>query len=173
MPGRHRLRIWPEGLLDAVVNISTSQKVTGGGGNEAVPMPRLPEGSPFQDFFDEFFKDRQGGNRQTPRRVQSLGSGFVIDAADGIVVTNNHVIADADEIEVNFSDGTKLIAKLIGTDPKTDIAVLKVDPSKKKLTDVAFGNSDTNAYWRLGDGDRQSVRSWRNGDGWHYLGAKP
>ena len=137
-----------EGLLDAVVNISTSQKVTGGGGNDAVPMPRLPEGSPFQDFFDEFFKDREGGNRQTPRRVQSLGSGFVIDATDGIVVTNNHVIADADEIEVNFSDGTKLIAELIGTDPKTDIAVLKVDSSKKNLTAVEFGNSDG---MRIGD----------------------
>lgn len=137
-----------EGLLDAVVNISTSQKVAGGGNNDTVPMPRLPEGSPFQDFFDEFFKDREGGNRQTPRRVQSLGSGFVVDASDGIVITNNHVIADADEIEVNFSDGTKLIAELIGTDPKTDIAVLKVDPGGKKLTEVPFGNSDT---MRIGD----------------------
>lgn len=137
-----------EGLLDAVVNISTSQKVRSGGGSDQVPVPRLPEGSPFQDFFDEFFKDRQGGDRQAPRRVQSLGSGFVIDAANGILVTNNHVIADADEIEVNFSDGTKLIAELIGTDPKTDIAVLKVDPSEKKLTEVPFGDSDT---MRIGD----------------------
>lgn len=137
-----------EGLLDAVVNISTSQKVSGGGNNDSVPMPRLPEGSPFQDFFDEFFKDREGGNRQSPRRVQSLGSGFVIDAEEGIVVTNNHVIADADEIEVNFSDGEKLVAELIGTDPKTDIAVLKIDPDKKKLTQVPFGDSDK---MRIGD----------------------
>ncbi|MEX0345925.1 MAG: DegQ family serine endoprotease [Rhizobiaceae bacterium] len=137
-----------EGLLDAVVNISTSQKVAGGGNNDSVPMPRLPEGSPFQDFFDEFFKDREGGNRQSPRRVQSLGSGFVIDAAEGIVVTNNHVIADADEIEVNFSDGEKLVAELIGTDPKTDIAVLKIDPEKRSLTEVPFGDSD---QMRIGD----------------------
>ena len=137
-----------EGLLDAVVNISTSQKVAGGGNNDSVPMPRLPEGSPFQDFFDEFFKDREGGNRQSPRRVQSLGSGFVIDAAEGIVVTNNHVIADADEIEVNFSDGKKLVAELIGTDPKTDIAVLKIDPEKRRLTEVPFGDSDK---MRIGD----------------------
>ncbi len=137
-----------EGLLDAVVNISTSQKVAGGGNNDSVPMPRLPEGSPFQDFFDEFFKDREGGNRQSPRRVQSLGSGFVIDAAEGIVVTNNHVIADADEIEVNFSDGEKLVAELIGTDPKTDIAVLKIDPEKRSLTEVPFGDSDK---MRIGD----------------------
>ena len=136
-----------EGLLDAVVNISTSQNVTGGD-NDAAPMPQLPEGSPFQDFFDEFFEDREGGNRQTPRRVRSLGSGFVIDADEGIVVTNNHVIADADEIEVNFSDGDKLIARLIGADPKTDIAVLKIDPDKKNLTEVPFGNSDG---MRIGD----------------------
>ncbi len=137
-----------EGLLDAVVNISTSQKVSGGGTDQTVPMPRLPEGSPFQDFFDEFFKDREGGAPQRPRRVQSLGSGFVIDAEDGIVITNNHVIADSDEIEVNFSDGATLPAELIGTDPKTDIAVLKVDPTKHKLTAVKFGDSNK---MRIGD----------------------
>ena len=71
--------------------------------------PKLPEGSPFQDFFDEFFGDQNGDNR--PHRVQSLGSGFVIDPS-GIIVTNNHVIEGADEITVNFTDGTKLTAKL-------------------------------------------------------------
>jgi serine protease Do len=136
-----------EGLLGAVVNISTSQRIQGGEGQGTVPLPEVPEGSPFQDFFDEFFKDRQGGGGGQ-RQVQSLGSGFVIDAAEGIVVTNNHVIADADEIEVNFSDGSKLKAELVGTDPKTDIAVLKVDPTLKKLTQVAFGDSDT---MRIGD----------------------
>jgi serine protease Do len=136
-----------EGLLEAVVNISTSQNVAGTEGQGTVPLPQAPEGSPFQDFFDEFFKDRQNGGG-TPRQVQSLGSGFVIDAAQGIVVTNNHVIADADEIEVNFSDGSKLKAELVGTDPKTDIAVLKVDPSLKKLKQVNFGDSDK---MRIGD----------------------
>ncbi len=135
-----------EGLLDAVVNISTSQNadVEGPG---TVPMPELPEGSPFQDFFDEFFNNR-GNNNNTPRRMQSLGSGFVIDAQEGIVITNNHVIADADEIEVNFSDGSKLDAELIGRDTKTDLAVLKVDATKKKLKAVKFG--DSNAI-RIGD----------------------
>ncbi|HEY6633950.1 MAG TPA: DegQ family serine endoprotease [Rhizobiaceae bacterium] len=136
-----------EGLLGAVVNISTSQRVKGSEGQGAVPLPEAPEGSPFQDFFDEFFKDRQGGNG-SQQKVQSLGSGFVVDAAEGIVVTNNHVIADADEIEVNFSDGSKLKAELVGTDPKTDIAVLKVDPTLKKLTAVEFGDSDK---MRIGD----------------------
>jgi serine protease Do len=139
-----------EGLLGAVVNISTSQTVKGGGGPGAVPMPQLPEGSPFQDFFDDFFKNRPGedGGGGGSQKVQSLGSGFVVDAEKGIVVTNNHVIADADEIEVNFSDGSKLKAELVGTDSKTDIAVLKVDPKAKKLTAVKFGDS---AKMRIGD----------------------
>jgi serine protease Do len=140
-----------ERLLGAVVNISTSQRVggTGQGGGGPVPAPRLPEGSPFQDFFDDFFRDRGGpGGGGGPQRVQSLGSGFVIDAAEGVIVTNNHVIADADEIEVNFSDGSKLPAELIGKDPKTDLAVLKVNPGTKKLTQVAFGDSDK---MRIGD----------------------
>lgn len=138
-----------EGLLDAVVNISTSQRVKGSEGPGAVPMPELPEGSPFQDFFDEFFKDREGqGPGGGAQKVQSLGSGFVVDAEQGIIVTNNHVIADADEIEVNFADGIKLKAELVGKDTKTDIAVLKVDPSKKALKAVKFGDSDT---IRIGD----------------------
>ena len=112
-----------------------------------MPVPQLPEGSPFQDFFDDFFKDRQGDDGGD-RKVQSLGSGFVVDAEQGIIVTNNHVIADADEIEVNFNDGGKLKAELVGTDTKTDIAVLKVDPKARKLTAVKFGNSDV---MRIGD----------------------
>ncbi|MEO1198187.1 MAG: Do family serine endopeptidase [Pseudomonadota bacterium] len=122
-------------LLESVVNISTSQLVDGG---ESVPMPEVPEGSPFEDFFREFFERNQQNDQ--PRRVSSLGSGFVIDE-DGIIVTNNHVIAEADEIEVTFTDGTTLVAELLGTDPKTDIAVLQVD-SPEPLTAVPFGSSE-------------------------------
>jgi serine protease Do len=139
-----------EGLLDSVVNISTSQTIKGAEGEDKVPMPQLPEGSPFQDFFDDFFKDR-GENGEPDRggqKVQSLGSGFVVDAEKGLIVTNNHVISDADQIEVNFSDGSKLQAELVGTDTKTDIALLKVDPTKKKLKAVPFGDSDK---MRIGD----------------------
>src|SRR6266496_1044965 len=130
-----------ETVNDAVVNISTSQTVD----SKVGPMPQLPPGSPFEEFFDEFFKNRRGQgdnpNREhSPRRVNSLGSGFVIDA-DGIVVTNNHVIADADEITVIFNDGSKLKAELIGKDSKTDLAVLKVKPDKP-LKAVKFGNSE-------------------------------
>lgn len=136
-----------DGLMAAVVNISTSQKVANRRGGNKLPIPKVPEGSPFQEFFDDLFPKEDGdGNNPSPKTKQSLGSGFVVDA-DGIIITNNHVIADADEITVNFSDGTKLVAELIGTDPKTDIAVLKVEP-EGKLTAVPFGDSDTA---RIGD----------------------
>lgn len=139
-----------EGLLDAVVNISTSQTVKDEGGAEKTePAPVLPDGSPFKEFFDDFFsEENQKDGGSAARKMQSLGSGFVIDAVKGLVVTNNHVIADADEIEVNFTDGKKLKAELLGTDTKTDIALLKVDPTKHKLTDVGFGDS---ARSRIGD----------------------
>lgn len=130
-----------EGLLDAVVNISTSQTVDS---SRSIPMPEVPEGSPFKDFFDEFFDKQRRGER--PRKVQSLGSGFVIDSA-GIIITNNHVIADADEITANFSDGSKLEADVIGRDTKTDIAVLRVK-TNKHLKAVKLGNSDV---LRVGD----------------------
>ncbi|MEI2296496.1 DegQ family serine endoprotease [Ensifer sp. MJa1] len=131
------------GLLDAVVNIATSQKVKN---DDDAPAPQVPEGSPYQPYFDEFFKGQggQGGNRQ--RTVDSLGSGFVIDPS-GIIVTNNHVIEGADDIEVNFANGTKLKAKLIGKDTKTDLAVLKVEP-KAPLKAVSFGDS---RKMRIGD----------------------
>ena len=139
-----------EAVIDAVVNISTSQKVEGrqqpGGGGGATP-PQLPPGSPFEEFFEEFFKNRrqgennQGPNRErSPRRVNSLGSGFVIDAS-GLVATNSHVIADADEINVVFNDGSKLKAEVVGRDQKTDMALLRIKPDKP-LKAVKFGNSE-------------------------------
>jgi serine protease Do len=131
-----------EKVVDAVVNISTSQTIDAGA--KGLQMPQVPPGSPFEEFFEEFFKRR--GESNTPRRVSSLGSGFVIDPS-GIVVTNNHVIADADEIFANFPDGSKLKAEIIGRDTKTDIAVLRVKP-EKPLKAVKFGDSDK---MRVGD----------------------
>src|SRR5450830_11940 len=129
-----------EAVIDAVVNISTKQTVE----MNTTAMPQLPPGSPFEEFFDEFFKNRQGqggpGGGQTPRRVNSLGSGFIIDAS-GLVVTNNHVIADADEINVILNDGTTLKAEIVGRDTKTDLALLRVKPVKP-LKAVKFGDSD-------------------------------
>ncbi len=132
-----------EGLLDAVVNISTSQNVKDDEG--AGPAPRAPDGSPFQEFFNDFF-NKQQGNRGPNHNVSSLGSGFVIDPS-GYIVTNNHVIEGADDIEVNFANGSKLKAKLIGTDTKTDLSVLKVEP-KQPLKSVKFGDS---SVMRIGD----------------------
>src|SRR5207244_3371580 len=142
-----------EKVIDAVVNISTSQTVEakGGGGGGGGAMPQVPPGSPFEEFFDDFFKNRRGpggpggkggeNNREfQPRKTNSLGSGFIIDTA-GIVVTNNHVIADADEINVILNDGTKIKADLVGVDKKTDLAVLKFKPTKP-LVAVKFGDSD-------------------------------
>ena len=135
-----------ERLLDSVVNISTSQKI--GQTRPNVPIPKVPEGSPFKDFFDELLPDLDNNKKgkKRPRSRSSLGSGFVIDAS-GIIVTNNHVIADADEITVNFADGTKLEAELIGKDPKVDIAILRVKP-EKPLKAVKFGDSTKS---RIGD----------------------
>jgi len=140
-----------EKVIDAVVNISTSQNVEGRGN----AMPQLPPGSPFEEFFDEFFKNRRGrqgennpggpggpggGGDHALRRVNSLGSGFIIDAG-GLVVTNNHVISEADEISVILNDGSRLKATLVGRDQKTDIALLRVKPDKP-LKSVKFGDSD-------------------------------
>src|SRR6267378_1168566 len=141
-----------EKVIDAVVNISTSQTVEakGGSGDGRGAMPQLPPGSPFEEFFDDFFKNRRGGGGPggnskggdlQPRKTNSLGSGFIVDTA-GIVVTNNHVIADADEINVIMNDGTKIKAELVGVDKKTDLAVLKFKPPAKPLVAVKFGDSD-------------------------------
>ncbi|WP_341703400.1 DegQ family serine endoprotease [Ferrovibrio sp.] len=129
-----------EKLLPAVVNISTTQTVKAG----SVPdgMPQFPPGSPFEEFFKDFFErqQREGGGKGPPRQVSSLGSGFIVDAR-GYVVTNNHVIAEADQVRVILHDNTELEAKIVGRDPEIDLAVLKVEP-KKPLTAVSWGDSD-------------------------------
>jgi serine protease Do len=133
-----------EQVIDAVVNVSTKQSVDMNSGT-----PDLQPGSPFEQFFEDFMKKRgkegQGGQGgpaqpQPPRRVSSLGSGFIIDAA-GYVVTNNHVIADADEVSVILNDGTTLKAEIVGRDTKTDLALLKVT-TDHPLKAVKFGDSD-------------------------------
>ena len=141
-----------EALLPSVVNISTTQLVDAGDRN----LPMTPE-----EFFQDFFNRRNGGDGggdggngdgappdqpSRKRKATALGSGFIVDPS-GLVVTNNHVIEGADEITVILQDDTALKAKVMGRDPKTDIALLKVD-SKRPLPALAWGDSDA---LRVGD----------------------
>lgn len=139
-----------EKVTDAVVNISASTTVEAK--STGRNLPQLPQGTPFEDLFEEFFKRRGQGQgsprsdddspRSPSRKSNSLGSGFIIDAS-GIVVTNNHVIGDANDIQVILSDGVKLKAEIIGKDPKLDLAVLRVKPTPERpLKAVPFGDSD-------------------------------
>ena len=130
-----------EKISPSVVNITTTTVVAGRTGPQGI----VPEGSPFEDFFREF-QDRNGGEGPRPRRSSALGSGFVI-SEDGYVVTNNHVIEGADEIMIEFFSGDELPAVVIGTDPNTDIALLKVE-AEAPLDFVSFGDSD---LARVGD----------------------
>ncbi|MEZ7813720.1 MAG: Do family serine endopeptidase [Paracoccaceae bacterium] len=141
-------RAAPESFADladkvssSVVNITTSAMIAAPTGKR----PMVPKGSPFEDFFREFMDPNNQGQVK-PRHSDALGSGFVI-SNDGYIITNNHVIEGADEIEIEFFSGEKLPAVLVGTDPKTDIAVLKVK-SDEKFSSVAFGDSDV---MRVGD----------------------
>ncbi len=122
-----------EEVSPSVVNITTSTTIAGRTGPQGV----VPEGSPFEDFFN----DLENGERGAPRRSSALGSGFVI-SSDGYIVTNNHVIEGADEILIEFfpGDAEGVPAELVGTDPNTDIAVLKVDLTGLEF--VEFGDSN-------------------------------
>ena len=138
-------------LLPSVVNISTTQtlKTAGGGEQDAPDMPQFPPGSPFEKFFHDFLDHGVPKGEHPdlgPRKATSLGSGFVIDPA-GYIVTNNHVIADADQITVILHDNTNLKATVVGRDTKTDIALLKVK-TDKPLPATVWGNSDAA---RVGD----------------------
>ena len=125
-----------ENLLPAVVNIQTQQTIEGG------------QAEQFEEFFKEFFERRGEGGEPPPqpRRGSSLGSGFIIDPS-GYIVTNHHVIADADEVEVVLADGTSLDATIVGSDKDTDLALLKVE-AKKPLPSTTWGDSDAT---RIGD----------------------
>jgi serine protease Do len=134
-----------ERLLPAVVNISTTQTLEGRdfGGPE---LPQFPPGSPFEEFFRDFFDRYNQGPDAPQRRSTSLGSGFIVNPS-GYVVTNYHVIEEADEITVILHDDTNLPAELVGWDDKTDIAVLRVEP-ESPLPYVEWGNSEE---MRVGD----------------------
>ncbi|MGD0143929.1 MAG: Do family serine endopeptidase, partial [Rhizomicrobium sp.] len=127
-------------LLPTVVNIATTQTLKAGAAE--TELPDLPPDSPLQ----QLFKDYLNQDKNVPRHVTSLGSGFIIDAS-GLIVTNNHVIDDAEEITVTLNDGTSLPAKVVGRDEKTDLALVRVK-AKSPLPFAHFGDSDRA---RIGD----------------------
>jgi serine protease Do len=125
-------------LSPAVVNISTTQTID----PVAPGVPKFPPGSPFEDFFNDFFEKREGQRPPRERKPQqAMGSGFIIDSS-GLIVTNNHVIEDAISINVILSDNRSFTAKLIGKDEKTDLALLKIN-AEEDLPFVTWGDSDT------------------------------
>ncbi|TVQ83436.1 MAG: DegQ family serine endoprotease [Micavibrio sp.] len=141
-----------EKLLPTVVNISTTQKIEQP--QRPPQLPQLPPGSPFEDMFRDFFEHFENMPQMPGRQMASLGSGFVIDAENGYIVTNNHVIKDSDEIKVILHDDTSLDAKIIGMDDKTDIAVLQIE-TDRPLTAAVWGDSDTArvGHWVLAIGN--------------------
>ena len=133
-----------ENLSPAVVSIASTTIVKNT--NPQKEMPQFPEGSPFDDFFKEYF-DNERRKSPSQRPMTGLGSGFIIDKS-GIIVTNNHVIEGADEITVIMSNQMEFKAELLGRDPKADIAVLKINPGTTILTAVNWGDSES---MRVGD----------------------
>lgn len=129
-------------VAPAVVNVSTTQKIERAPGR--MPQFPFPPGSPFDEFLKRFFE--QQGMPSGPAKTTALGSGFIIDPS-GYVVTNNHVVGEADKIDVTLTDGRKFDAKIIGRDDKTDLALLKIS-ADKPLPFVQFGDSD---QARVGD----------------------
>ncbi|QDH18021.1 Do family serine endopeptidase [Swingsia samuiensis] len=141
-------------LLPSVVNVSTSavlkpEKQDDQGPDSSNPdgpqVPEFPPGSPLEKFYHDYMNHKPAPNRP-PRRMQALGSGFIIDPA-GIIVTNNHVIEDADQITVTLHDGTEMPARIVGRDSQVDLAVLEVKPPHP-LPAVSLSNSDAA---RIGD----------------------
>ncbi len=138
-----------ERLKPSVVNISTTKVVQRAPRGTPAPSP-FGQRDPFRDFFgDEFFDRFFGDQGQPPREFkgQSLGSGFILDA-QGHILTNNHVVDGADEVLVRLSDEHEFQAKVVGTDPKTDIALIRIEPKGVRLQPVTLGNSDA---LRVGD----------------------
>ncbi|CAN5211760.1 Do family serine endopeptidase [soil metagenome] len=144
-------------VMPAVVSVEVNLATVADNGDDddsAGPqpgMPNLPQDSPFRDFFNQFpqFRD-QLPQQQAPRRPRgggmAQGSGFII-SADGYAVTNNHVVQNADKVSVKFTDGTEYTAKVIGADPKTDLALIKIEAKDKTFDYVKFASTDP----RVGD----------------------
>jgi serine protease Do len=147
-------------VISVRVKIDRTAETTGSGGGNVLPFG---QGAPLDKFFQQFgFSDAPNGMRQPRQMITGEGSGFFI-SSDGYAVTNNHVVDHASSVEVKTDDGKTYTAKVIGTDPKTDVALIKVDGAAQRQG--AAGR-------RLGRGGRQSVRPRRHRDGRHRVGAR-
>jgi serine protease Do len=137
----------------AVVNISTKQKVKGGysGLPEGLQIPNLPKGGPWDDLFRHFFGEGAEGGEMPEREARSLGSGFVIDES-GYILTNNHVVAEADEVLVRLSDRRELVAEVIGSDERSDIALLRVDADNLPVVKLGKSRDLKVAEWVMAIG---------------------
>jgi len=143
-----------EDTSKAVVNISTTQKVKSGGMQlpEGIEIPNLPEGSPFNDLFKHFFGEQGGGRgAPPPHESKSLGSGFII-SKDGYVLTNNHVVKDADEIIVRLADRRELKAEVVGTDDRSDVALLKIKADNLPVAKIGKSEQLRVGEWVLAIG---------------------
>ena len=157
-------------LVGVVVNISTTQARPRAGRQKRADARAPGPSSQLDEFFRDFFSDKglPGGQEGLAPPAASLGSGFIIDPS-GLIVTNNHVIANADQITVTLSDNTALTAHVVGRDPISDLALLK-DRRKDAAAGRAMGRFDACAGWRLGARHRQPVRARRHCHLRHHLG---
>ena len=143
-------RVMPA-VVSVQVKFANVAAADGEGDGQQQMAPGIPEDSPFRDFFKQFPQFRQGPGQGQPdegrnRGGMAMGSGFII-SADGYAVTNNHVVKDADQVSVTMKDGTEYQAEVIGTDPKTDLALIKIKADKKFDYYVAFTHQEP----RVGD----------------------
>jgi serine protease Do len=136
----------------AVVNISTKQKVSGHSGlPKGLQLPDLPKGGPWDDLFRHFFGEGEGGDATPDHEARSLGSGFIIDEA-GYILTNNHVVEGADEVIVRLNDRRELVAEVIGSDARSDIALLRVKASDLPVVKLGKSRDLKVAEWVMAIG---------------------
>lgn len=145
-----------EQYAPAVVNISTRQNVRpGNSSSRGFSMPEFPEGSPFNEFFrrflDDFTLDEFGGTNPHGNQVRSLGSGFII-SSDGYILTNHHVVKDADEVIVRLKDRREFIAEVVGSDRQSDTAILKIDAKDLPVVRIGKGADLKVGEWVLAIG---------------------
>ncbi|MEE9343013.1 MAG: DegQ family serine endoprotease [Gammaproteobacteria bacterium] len=141
-----------ERVSPSVVNISTTQKAKSNFTMpEGIEIPEMPDGAPLNELFKHFFGEQGQGGRPIEREATALGSGFIV-SKDGYIITNNHVVKDADEVIVRLADRRELKAEVIGTDARSDIALLKVKADNLPVADIGVSEKLKVGEWVLAIG---------------------